>query len=612
MIKSNPTISYRKDYPRPGLVRSSWLNLDGSWAFLTDDSKLGESLGWQKHFPDAFQTIQVPFSYETAASGVHDETAHSCVWYQRPLILPENWESEKKRILLHFEGCDYETTVWVNGQKAGTHIGGYTRFSFDITELLKENFSKENILTVRAEDSFDMQQMRGKQRWRNENFACWYVQTTGIWKTVWVEAVPAIYLSYLKLTPHVKEHALSMELEVQGGLSESSSLSAMAEISFHGTPIQTASVSFKNTGRTCRSSITADVFHIGESSELSGVHLWSPEKPDLYDLKISLFKDGHLCDEIYSYFGMREIESRNGQILLNGEPLYQKLILDQGYWKETGLTPPSEEALITDILKTKELGFNGARKHQKTEDDRWYYWCDVLGLAVWCEAPAAYVFSDCAISETVQTWTDIVCQHYNHPSILVWTPFNESWGVPQIAADRRQQQFTEAVYHLIHSLDSTRLVISNDGWEHTVSDILTLHDYEEDAARFLERYLDRKEEILSGRLCHNLSRAAFADGFSYQGQPVILSEFGGIAFQNGQEGWGYGNKVKTEADFLERFRSITMAVKQLSYVCGYCYTQLTDVQQEINGLMDENRVHKVDPAKIRAVNEELPSPGRLR
>lgn len=217
MIKSNPTISYRKDYPRPGLVRSSWLNLDGSWAFLTDDSKLGESLEWQKHFPDAFQTIQVPFSYETAASGVHDETAHSCVWYQRPLTLPENWKSEKKRILLHFEGCDYETTVWINGQKAGTHIGGYTRFSFDITELLKENFSKENILTVCAEDSFDMRQMRGKQRWRNESFACWYVQTTGIWKTVWVEAVPAIYLSYLKLTPHVKEHALSMELEVQAG-----------------------------------------------------------------------------------------------------------------------------------------------------------------------------------------------------------------------------------------------------------------------------------------------------------------------------------------------------------------------------------------------------------
>lgn len=272
-------------------------------------------------------------------------------------------------------------------------------------------------------------------------------------------------------------------------------------------------------------------FTLEKAASFPGVHLWSPEKPDLYDLKISLFKDGHLCDEIYSYFGMREIESRNGQILLNGEPLYQKLILDQGYWKETGLTPPSEEALITDILKTKELGFNGARKHQKTEDDRWYYWCDVLGLAVWCEAPAAYVFSDCAISETVQTWTDIVCQHYNHPSILVWTPFNESWGVPQIAADRRQQQFTEAVYHLIHSLDSTRLVISNVAGNHTVSDILTLHDYEEDAARFLERYLDRKEEILSGRLCHNLSRAAFADGFSYQGQPVILSEFGGIAFQ---------------------------------------------------------------------------------
>jgi hypothetical protein len=268
------------------------------------------------------------------------------------------------------------------------------------------------------------------------------------------------------------------------------------------------------------------------------------------------------------------------------------------------LTPPSEEALIEDIDKILEMGYNGVRKHQKIEDERFYYWCDVKGLLAWCEAPATYKFSDYAVNEFTTEWMDVVKQHYNHPSIITWTPFNESWGVYEIRNDVRQQHFTEAIYYLTKTFDGMRPVIVNDGWEHTISDILTLHDYEESGEIAYERYTEFKDEILDNKYPFALSRLAFAKGYEYKGQPIILSEFGGIAFNNGESGWGYGNKVQDDEAFIKRFEAITNAFGQLPYMCGYCYTQITDVQQEINGLMDMDRQFKIDPKIIKEINDK--------
>jgi beta-galactosidase/beta-glucuronidase len=313
-----------------------------------------------------------------------------------------------------------------------------------------------------------------------------------------------------------------------------------------------------------------------------------------------LKQDGQPIDTVYSYFGMRSIRIVGDQILLNHTPLYQRLLLDQGYWSETHLTPPSEEALLEDIDKTLALGFNGVRKHQKLEDPRYLYWCDRKGLLVWSEMPSTYEFGDDAVERFTNEWMAIVRQYYNHPSIITWVPFNESWGISEIFTDRMQQQFTESIYHLTKAFDQMRPVIVNDGWEHTVSDIITLHDYEELGAMLEERYRD-KDALLGNAFAHNKHRYPFAQGYGYRGQPVIISEYGGIAFTS-EEGWGYGNQVRSEEEFLKRYEGITQAIKSLPYVCGFCYTQITDVQQEVNGLLTIERKPKVNMDSIRSIN----------
>lgn len=583
---------YRKDYPRPQLVRDGWESLNGIWDFAFDDANAGETAKerWYENFP-AHRAIRVPFTYETKLSGIGDETPHENVWYRRVFTVQEDRLADR-RLLVHFEGSDYVTKVWVNGRLAGVHTGGYARFSFDITALVRAG---ENILTVKAEDRADEGQPRGKQRWTGENFACWYVQTTGIWKTVWLEYVPQNAVHALKLTPDLQNAALEIEcgLAYDGG----EDLLLEAAVSFGGAPV--TRVLTPITGRRLR--LRADIFssRVGEW----GVRTWTPEHPDLYDLTVRVLRGGETLDEVYSYFGMREIRIDGANVLLNGAPLYQRLILDQGYWPDSHLTPPDEDALLEDIDKVLALGYNGVRKHQKTEDERFLYWCDVRGLLVWSEMAAAYAFSDDAVEAFTMQWMEIVRQNYNHPSIITWTPFNESWGVGSIKTARSQQHFTESIYALTKSFDPMRPVIVNDGWEHTVSDILTLHDYEQSGESLLARYRDHREEILSGALYHSLHKSALADGYAYRGQPVIISEYGGIALDNGESGWGYGSKAGDAEDFLRRFDELTTAVKQLPYVCGYCYTQVTDVQQEINGLMDARRAFKADPERIRAVNE---------
>jgi len=534
--------------------------------------------------------ITVPFTYETKMSGIGDETRHDYVWYENKFEVDE--AGLNKRLMLHFEGVDYIAKVYVNGSLVGTHKGMYSRFSFDISPYIKAG---ENLLVVKAEDSFNPGIPRGKQRWKNENFGCWYVQTTGIWKSVWLEYVGDTYIKEIKATPCMSDKKIIFDILTAG------------EIEENGYTLE-AIVKYKDM--TINSSIcqvvkgNAHMEIFLERMDLFewGLFTWSYQHPDLYDVEFKLKKNEKIEDEVYSYFGMREIKIEGDKVLLNGEPLYQRLILDQGYWKDSHLTPPNEEALIKDIDAVMAMGYNGVRKHQKTEDERFLYWCDKKGLLVWSEVGAAYRFDDEAVNDFTNQWMEIVRQNYSHPSIITWTPFNESWGIGGVKNNRTHQHFTEAIYHLTKCFDPYRPVIVNDGWEHTCSDIITLHDYEEKGDVFFERYTQCKDEILSGDMFHCGFRSAFAKGFKYEGQPIIISEFGGIAF-NEDGGWGYGNKVKDEKDFIARFDSITSAIKKLPYVCGFCYTQVSDVQQEINGLLDEERNYKVDPKIIKEINE---------
>ncbi len=579
---------YIKDYPRPQVVRDAWTNLNGAWDFKFDDNDEGERAGWFRALP-ADQQIVVPFTYETKASGIGDETAHSCVWYQRSVTIPS--EHRGKAVKIHFQAADYRTKVWVNGTYVGVHEGGYAAFTFDVTHAIHEE--EENRIVVRVEDSFDCRQPRGKQRWIKDNFGCWYIQTTGIWQTVWLEYVNPAYVSALKMTPDIDSGTVQFDYEVEG-VSGYDGMTLQTTVSYDGKMIRSTETTLE------RSRLSVDLLISNVAVGEWKLQLWHPNHPNLYDVVIHLKKHGQPVDTVYSYFGMRKISIERGRILLNNRPLYQRLLLDQGYWEDTHLTPPSEEALIEDIDKTLELGFNGVRKHQKLEDPRFLYWCDRKGLLVWSEMAAAYEFDDTAVERFTREWMEVVRQHYNHPCIITWTPINESWGVPAIYHDRKQQQFTEMIYHLTKSFDQMRPVIVNDGWEHTISDIITLHDYEELGSVLFERYKDQ-DKLLSNAIPHNNAKYPFADGYSYQGQPILISEYGGIAFTT-ESGWGYGNQVRTEEEFLARYEAITQAIKDLDYVVGFCYTQTTDVQQEVNGLMTINREFKVSPDRIREIN----------
>lgn len=581
------TKMYIKNYPRPQFVREQWVDLNGEWNFAFDDANTGET-----HLPAAFSSdlkINVPFTYETQASGIGDESHHPYVWYNRTLDIPA--EAEGSRVLLHFQAVDYVAKVWMNGTYVGSHQGGYAAFSFDITPYIA--IGGENQLTVKVEDSQDATQPRGKQRWVKDNFECFYVQTTGIWQSVWMEFVDPVRVDSVKMTPDIDNRTVRFEYQVEGDFS-ASDIRLETVISLKGKQVKQMSLTVDRPWLQ----LDADLVH--EANGPWKHSMWSPHHPNLYDVEFILYKGDTKLDHVYSYFGMRKISIEKGRVLLNNAPVYQRLILDQGYWPDSHLTPPSEEALIEDIDHILAMGYNGVRKHMKVEDARFLYWCDVKGLLVWSEMAATFEFNDNAVHKFTKEWMEVVRQQYNHPSIITWVPFNESWGVMNIKKDKKQQKFTEAIYHLTKSFDPYRPVITNDGWEHTVSDILTLHDYVETKEEFEKRY-SNKDKILNNEISFNHWKYAFADGYEYQGQPVIVSEFGGIAFQT-EAGWGYGNQVASDDAFLNRFRNIHQAIKDRDYIVGYCYTQITDVQQEVNGLLTADRKPKIPIEKIREVN----------
>ena len=582
---------YIKDYPRPQFIRKQWQNLNGEWNFIFDDNDEGETKGYFKDFPKN-RKINVPFTYETKLSGIEEESIHYIVWYNRKINISKE-QLQNNKIILNFEGSDYKTKVWINGNYIGENIGAYSRFSFDIENYVRQG---ENDITIKVEDSLSKDQPRGKQRYKKESWKCWYIQTTGIWKTVWIEWVSKKYLKSIKNTTKMDKVQLEIETNLSETDFEKQNYYIEIEISFAGQILnKTKELLNTNYQKVEMNIVQEGVEHI--------LQQWSTNQPNLYDINYKLYCEDKVIDIVDSYFGVRDISIKGNKIYLNGEQLYLKLILDQGYWKQSHLTPPNEESLVKDIESVLEFGYNGIRKHQKIEDERFLYWCDVKGVLVWSEMANCYNFDDNSLQNFTNEWIKVVKQNYNHPSIITWVPINESWGVSEVSTCKKQQNFINSLYYLTKSMDNTRLVISNDGWEHTISDIITIHDYKQDYESLYEEYTDKEMKVLNNLKEYNGKHSLFANGYKYEGQPVIMSEYGGIAIYS-EEGWGYGKQVKDEKEFVDRFTKLTKAINNIPYISGYCYTQLTDVQQEINGLMDSERNYKIDCNIIRNVNNQ--------
>ena len=593
------TVTPRPEYPRPQFQRSEWINLNGEWAFAFDDGEVGLTNGWHSILPAQLladgspfdRRINVPFCYQAQLSGIGDTSFHDVVWYARAFTrLPS---SAGERLLLHFGAVDYRATVWVNGVQVAQHEGGHTPFSADISHALRE---EENIIVVRAEDpSKDATIPRGKQYWRERSEGIFYTRTTGIWQTVWLEPVSHQRIETLRVTPDVDESCVDVRVSVEGF---ESGLALRIVVAFDGNRVVEEELKLRRPLVQRRLPLVErgeapTTPHLGE---WPNPFLWSPEQPNLYDLRLELLDaSGELLDAVDSYFGMRKIEARDGRVYLNNRPYYQRLVLDQGYFPGGLLTASSDEALRRDVELAREMGFNGARKHQKVEDPRWLYWADTLGLLVWGEMANAYEFSSDYVQRITAEWQEAVRRDYNHPCIVAWVPMNESWGVPRLSTDAEQVEHLLTMYHLTRSLDLSRLVVSNDGWEHALTDLCTIHDYG-DAESLSERYRTPESSVAA----EPAGRPIYNAGYGYRGEPILISEFGGIAFSDEEEGWGYST-VSDSEEFLGRYETLISALLQSNAVQGFCYTQLTDVEQEKNGLLTYQREPKADLARLREI-----------
>ncbi|MBA3491527.1 MAG: glycoside hydrolase family 2 [Rubrobacteraceae bacterium] len=588
----------RPEYPRPQFRRKDWTNLNGEWSFAFDDSDTGLAKSWQSVTPEDLHSdgssfdreIVVPFCYQSKLSGIGETAFHDVVWYARTF---EYTPAGDECLLLHFGAVDYRATVWVNGAQVASHEGGHTPFSADVTHALTGG---DNVLIVRAEDpSRDVTIPRGKQYWKEKSEGIFYTRTTGIWQAVWLEPVNRRRLDTLRLTPDVDTASVHVEVSVKG-IAPGMSLRATVELDGDRVLEDTISVRSSLVERTLpllRRGEAPDTPHLAHRP---GASLWSPEHPNLYDLRLELLGGGdEVLDSVDSYFGMRKIEVKDGKVFLNNGPLYQRLVLDQGYFPEGTLTAPTDEDLRRDVELAKEMGFDGARKHQKVEDPRWLFWADTLGFLVWGEMANAYQYSPGYVRRMTAEWQEAVMRDYNHPCIVAWVPMNESWGVPNLASDPSQTEHLLALYHLTRSLDPTRPVVSNDGWEHAITDLCNTHDYR-DAKALTKSYATPESAVAA----EPADRPIYVPGYAYRGEPILITEFGGIAFSGDEEGWGYSTVADAD-EFLERYEALIAALLSCEPVQGFCYTQLTDVEQEVNGLLTYDRRPKADLTRIKEI-----------
>ncbi|MFF1633310.1 glycoside hydrolase family 2 protein [Leifsonia sp. NPDC058248] len=594
-------------YPRPQLVREQWCDLAGEWAFAHDDEDAGVRESWfagSKAGTDGdpfARTIVVPFPPESPASGIGDPTFHPVVWYRRTIRqadLEAAGHGSTKRLILHFGAVDYRASVWVGGRLAGTHEGGGSPFALDITELVGRGVDAVvahdtvTSIVVRAEDDpSDLSQPRGKQDWQLEPHVIWYHRTTGIWQPVWLEAVPPVAIEQLHWTPNVLDATVSARIALSRPAPDGTELSIA--LAFEGETL--GSVRVPATGRSVEVTVPLPVQRNGQAYEQL---LWSPEHPRLIDARVTLGDD-----TVLSYLGLRSAGVAGGRFLLNDRPYYVRSVLNQGYWPESHLAAPSVDGLRAEAQLIKDLGFNAARLHQKYEDPRFLFFADTLGLLIWGESPAAYEFTPAAVTRTMREWTAIVDRDYSHPSIVTWVPINESWGVQHLAHDARMRDYAAALVHLTKALDPTRPVISNDGWEHVDSDILSVHDYEASAPVVAARY-GSPEAV--GRLFEGLGpagRRMLVAGTRDLNAPVMLTEFGGVSFVDRAHevdgAWGYSAASSAE-DFGRRVGALVEATLASPVLAGFCYTQLADTGQETNGLVTDDRRPKIPIESIRA------------
>jgi beta-galactosidase/beta-glucuronidase len=572
-------------YPRPQLRRRTWMPLNGPWEFALDHAgrcARPQDVSWDR-------TIVVPFSPETARSGIHDTGFYKACWYRRRLDVPPLRTGE--RLLLHFGAVDHAATVWIDGALAGSHEGGYTPFTVDLTDFMRAAPRCE--IVVRAEDDpADLTKPRGKQDWQLEPHSIWYPRTTGIWQSVWMERVPCTRIDAIRWSSSLERWDLGFEARVAGEWREGLRLGVRLEMP-GGSVVGDDTYTLTSTELVRRIALS-DPGIDDSRNEL----LWSPSSPTLVTVRLRLWAErGELLDEAESYTALRSVSTQGDRFLLNGRPFPLRLVLDQGYWPATGITAPDDDALKRDVELAKAMGFNGVRKHQKVEDPRYLYWADRIGLLVWEEMPSAYRFTWSSVQRLMQEWTKVVERDISHPCIVSWVPFNESWGAPNLPENPAERHYIRSVYHLTKTLDPTRPVIGNDGWESVATDIIGIHDYDPDPVRIARRY--RADEVLPRLFRRERpgGRLLVLDGAPHAEHPLVLSEFGGIAYSHDPNSWGY-SCCGTADEFRLRYAELLRTIRSLELLSGFCYTQFADTYQEANGLLYADRRPKFPIAAI--------------
>lgn len=560
----------RPEHPMPQLERAEWLNLNGTWEFGETDNSVDSDWLSGRAYPDK---IVVPFCRESKLSGLARTGFIKNVWYRRTFQKPADWKSP--RVRLHIGACDWKTRVWVNGLLAGEHVGGSAPFSFDITDLLK---SGDNVLIVHAfDDTRSGLQAGGKQAQSEKSEGCSYTRTTGIWQTVWLEGVGSTFLSDVRVESDIKQSRAILQAEVDGPC-DGVTLKAVALAD--GKEVGAAET-------------TADWRNNRLVVNLSNRHLWSVKDPFLYELKLTLLRNGQVIDEVNSYFGLREVTIHGAAILINGEPVFQRTVLDQGFYPEGIWTAPSDEALKNDIKLSQNVGFNGARLHQKVFEPRFLYWADKLGYLVWGEFPNwGLDHGKLEINlPIIDEWVEILRRDRNHPAVIGWCPFNET----TMSAGPIQN----TVLGITRAIDPSRPVVESSGWSHcgTIADVWDVHDYDQNPASYRDRWQKAFHGYAYDKDFHN---GAVGPVGPPRSMPFFVSEFGGIGW-NISGGWGYGHAPTKLEEFYARFKGLADALLDNRQTFGYCYTQLTDIEQEQNGLYYYDRKPKFDVKRLHAI-----------
>lgn len=549
----------KNEYPRPQLRRSSWINLNGEWEFEFDFGMTGRDRGLQnaKHLE---KKIVVPFCPESELSGIGYKDFMNAVWYKKTVHIEK--PEEDRRLLLHFEAVDHYCEVWINGKFVGKHTGGYTPFCFDITSAICEG---ENQITVYAkDDSRDPMQPRGKQSEIFQSHGCDYTRTTGIWQTVWMEEVVQNYIRSYRCEGDIDNCSVHLEFALEGYGSKA--LTAIAR--YHG----------KEMGR-CTKKCGANVLHM--EIPLAERHLWEPGAGELYDLEFCLESEDGQTDEVCGYFGLRSVSLGKNAILINGKPVFQRLVLDQGFYRDGIYTAPTDEHLKRDIELSMAMGFNGARLHERVFERRFLYWADHLGYLVWGEY-GNWGLDHCqigALSSMLEPWIEAVERDYNSPALIGWCPFNETWDRDGRKQDNR---VLTGIYRATKAMDHTRPVIDTSGNFHVVTDVYDIHDYEQNVEKFASHYEPMKN---GGAVYDN-----FPNRQHHAGEPYFVSEYGGILWnEQSEQGWGYGNAPKSMDEFADRYCGLASTLLDNPNICALCYTQLYDVEQEKNGIYTYDR-----------------------